>query len=913
MAEHPNTKSMRSESDLLVFVSSRMNDEMAEAREITVETIRGMDFGRPWAFEYTPASSQPADDTYLRMVREADLVIWLVGSETTQPVMAEINTAISAGRRLLVFRLPNEQQDSNTSRLIDRVGGVKWTRVARIEELAKDVRDSFSDEIVRAFRNASPPARSSRLEQEQRLSISRCKQVLTSLGVDETVATEMAADRAIGTQLSVSGAGAYTVVGPQGIGKTLAAEKLYQRSIESAKEDALQPTPLFVQARELTMSVKDYVEQSLDGHIDPFNPRIFLIIDGLDELGLSNAANLIRQISIYVDANPGVTVVSTARSLPGLSISGARIELATLDKEESLRLMGRVLGRPAENRDIYRWPQSVREALELPLFAVMIGALLRNNSELALASRWQLIELLARELLNQAEANSEDTDRLLQNLAVQSINTGRRVPLASISPVSAKQTLLKNSRLIDEVSNSVDFALPIFREWYAARALIEGSISLDDLVSIGDRWIPSLLVILGSGPEELQDQLFSHVIMSDPGLASLLIKEQTSHLMIPNVVPETSAQIVAEKVRSAMGQWKAALGDLYGEIGPVNDKGEVPTLGIELRSQYATLAWYAGRRGLKPIVTLENYNPFLRPDPDWRRPLGFQLSADGGGVSWWHYQKTHETLSQSLDDELTRHSLTLYSKEARRELAWNFALDVPRPMGSTPNAFPIIGVLEYIKSLGPNTTVGSYRGRDYRPRDLAVIAEHLAELRAEGITEVANPWPTEDIDIRSGFILNGYSDQRLLERATAIYEGALRIYQSTVERWFTCFAGRLSHYRLFPVRLAGWLVGTQDNSSIRGDKRGLVWYTRILPEGQQSEVVFQLTTSLSTLEIRELFNSEALLQEEELAFRAHRQGLPGEFSFSWTNSWLSELLQDYPATALATDWLRSDLRELGWK
>ena len=711
---------MRSESELLVFISSRMNKEMAEARTICVETIKGMSYGRPWAFEYTPASSDPAEDTYLRKVREADLVIWLVGSDTSQPVIAEINTAISAGRKLLVFRLPNEQDDPNTVSLINRIGEcAKWKRVARVEELEKDVRDSFSDEIVRAFRNASPPARTNRLEQERRLSIARCKQVLMSLDVDETVATEMAADRAIGTQLSVSGAGAYTVVGPQGIGKTLAAEKLYQRSIESAKEDALQPTPLFVQARELTTSVKDYVEQSLDGHIDPFNPRIFLIIDGLDELGLSKAANLIRQISIYVDANPGVTVVSTARSLPGLSISGARIELATLDEEESLRLMGRVLGRPAENRDIYRWPQSVRKALELPLFAVMIGALLRNNSELALASRWQLIELLARELLNQAEANSEDTDRLLQNLAVQSINTGRRVPLASISPVSAKQTLLKNSRLIDEVSNSVDFALPIFREWYAARALIEGSISLDDLVSIGDRWIPSLLVILGSGPEELQDQLFSHVIMSDPGLASLLIKEQTSHLMVPNVVPETSAQIVAEKVRNAMGQWKTALGDLYGEIGPVNDKGEVPTLGIELRSQYATLAWYAGRRDLKPIVTLENYNPFLRPDPDWRRPLGFQLSGDGGGVSWWHYQKTHGTLSQSLDDELTRHSLTLYSKEARRELAWNFAQDVPRPMGRTPTAFPISDVLDFIKSLSPNTTVGSYRERGYRPRNLA--------------------------------------------------------------------------------------------------------------------------------------------------------------------------------------------------
>ena len=913
MAEHPNTNIMRSEPDLLVFVSSRMNDEMAEARKITAETIRGIDFGRPWAFEYTPASSEPADDTYLRKVRESDLVIWLVGSDTTQPVIAEINTAISAGRKLLVFRLPNEQDDSNTVGLMQRVGNyTKWKRVARIEDLANEVRNAFSDEIVRAFRNASPPARSSRLEQERRLSISRCKQVLTSLDVDETIATQMAGDRAVGAQLSVSGAGAYTVAGPQGIGKTLAAERLYQRSIESAMEDALQPAPLFVQARELTMSIKDYVEQSLDGHIDPFNPRVFLIIDGLDELGLSKAANLIGQISIYVDANPGVTVVSTARTLPGLSISGERIELATLEEEESLHLMGRVLGKPVEELQIHQWPQSIRDSLKLPLFAVIVGALLRDNSKLSLASQGELVEQLAAKLVSQSEGNTEDLDRLLQTLAVESINSGARVQFASISPVSARQALLKNSRLVDEVSNSVDFTLPIYREWYAARALIEGTISLDDLVDISDRWIPALSVILHSGPEQLRDRLFSHLILSDPGLASLLLKEQSSNLMGLNLLPEASPHIIGEKIRGAMGEWKTALGDLYCEIGPINDAGEVPTIGIEVRPQSLTFSWYAGSAKLEPIVNLKDYKSDLRPDWDWPSIFSHRLSEHGSGEPWWHYQETQEALSQSLEDELTRHSLTLHSMEARRELAWNFALDVPRPMGRTPAVFPISDVLDYIKSFSPNTTVGSLRGRDYRPRDLAVIAEHLSELAEQGITEIANPWPTGDLPIVSGLILNGYSDQRLLERATAIYEGALRIYQSMVERWFTCFAGRLSHYRLFPVRLEGWLVATQDNSSIRGDTRGLVWCTRILPEGQQSEVVFQLATSLSTPEIRELFNSESLFNEEELAFRNHRQGLPGDFSFSWSNSWLSELLQDYPATDLATNWLLSDLRELGW-
>ena len=240
-----------------------------------------------------------------------------------QPVIAEINTAIAARRRLLVFRLPNEKQDSNTVDLINRVGNyAKWKRVSRIEELSKGVKDSFGDEIIQAFRNGVTPAYRSRLGQEHRTSIYRCKQVLTSLGVDESVATDMAYDGAMGAELSIPTPGSYTVIGPQGIGKTLAAERLYQRSIESALEDALLPVPLFIQARELAVPVKDHVEKSLDGQVDPFNPRVLLIIDGLDELGSSKAGSLIRQIDLYVNANPGVTAVSTARAIPGLSILG---------------------------------------------------------------------------------------------------------------------------------------------------------------------------------------------------------------------------------------------------------------------------------------------------------------------------------------------------------------------------------------------------------------------------------------------------------------------------------------------------------------------------------------------------------------------------------------------------------------
>ena len=75
-----NKEVYRSENDLLVFISSRMNHEMGPARIIAVDAIKRVECVRPWAFEFTPASSESADDAYLRKVREADFVVWLVGS-----------------------------------------------------------------------------------------------------------------------------------------------------------------------------------------------------------------------------------------------------------------------------------------------------------------------------------------------------------------------------------------------------------------------------------------------------------------------------------------------------------------------------------------------------------------------------------------------------------------------------------------------------------------------------------------------------------------------------------------------------------------------------------------------------------------------------------------------------------------
>ena len=89
-----------------------------------------------------------------------------------------------------------------------------------------------------------------------------------------------------------------------------------------------------------------HIEECLQGYAAPYNPRVLVIIDGVDELGSSRAMDIIRQIAAYVDANSEATLVATTRLLPGMSVTGQIVKLSPMEDEESLSLMQKVLGRP---------------------------------------------------------------------------------------------------------------------------------------------------------------------------------------------------------------------------------------------------------------------------------------------------------------------------------------------------------------------------------------------------------------------------------------------------------------------------------------------------------------------------------------------------------------------------------------
>ena len=97
---------------------------------------------------------------------------------------------------------------------------------------------------------------------------------------------------------------------------------------------------------------------------DCFRPSVqdvAVIIDGLDEVRVTEANRLLDDITAYSDAYPEGTIIVTSRPLPGLkSDVGQRLAMPTLDEQKCIDLTSRIAGREIELRDRYSWSESVR-------------------------------------------------------------------------------------------------------------------------------------------------------------------------------------------------------------------------------------------------------------------------------------------------------------------------------------------------------------------------------------------------------------------------------------------------------------------------------------------------------------------------------------------------------------------------
>ena len=706
-----------------------------------------------------------------------------------------------------------------------------------------------------------------------------------AVGVSREEAAALAADPAVGSapqQLAddlVSGTrnGRVTILSAGlGAGKSLALERVHQRALARLTEEPGAPLPVFLRARDVSGSLRGAVEAQASPIGDPFRRGCLLCLDGVEEPGFSRASDLLEEARELAGSWPTTAVLIASRPVQALGHEWEVEDLPPLSEEEAGRLYGRFSGADEPLPIPRNWPDSLKDAVRRPLFAILAGL---DHAERR--SDWHNPRSLGELMSGLVERALERTDfetaeAQLTRLAVLATDRGggpvQRAEVASPWQVRS----LRRSGLVveDERTGSIDFSLPILEEWFAAGAL--GSGAVDPEALSGDparlgRWRYPLAMAVGVLDHATASQVLTPIVRRSPSDAARAIADGLAKYGSVEDGAGPAPQEWARRIRQAMAAWIDGLGPLAALVAPVNEVSrgpaweasrpeEYPAEGLTLAplgvgatgGSISTLGWYRGGGRSQEVLELTEEGRMSEPPWHWPK-LHHLLSAPGRQPSWaWRH--TFDELAGELFELLNRRRIPLDDGlPAAREQAWLEARTSANGRRRAGEAISLDDLRFHLSHTGPDVSVLTVERPGRRPQRFYPRYMHaeLRRLREAGVSEMRPPWPTSDrapdspeLDRpgRSGVAVWAlYSPERLLERARVVFEQMLVTYRWIVERYFPRLAPAMATWVMLPARVTGTLYYGRMASNPTEDRPPVLsWYLDPLPEGAEDETAFGL-------------------------------------------------------------------------
>lgn len=883
------------ELPLLAFISSVMTDDLQWARDEVVAALDAVPFTVPWAFEFTPASPEEVVSGYLRRVREANFFIWLVSDEITQPVLDEINEALAADVPIVALLL-------HASARSDRVQEVmaKVRPRARYRELAEDdpavlraeLEHAMGDEIVRALRGLPSMSRLARVQELGRTSRARIIERLQAAGVPAAQAMTIADDPAVGPTLERGRPTAdrplVVVSSPVGAGKSLFGERMHQRYIERYLTEALAPVPVWIPARDAG-NLLTTVLAAAEGLGDARQQGAAIVIDGADEAGPAAAEQLLRRARTLVRTWPHTTVLMSTRPIPLIGDDDEIERVPELSTDEAREIVSRIAGSDITIGRFGTFAQPVREAVKRPLFAVLLGSAIREGRDLP-QSRAGLIAAL----VEQSSVRSA-SEAILRRLAVASLKRGGGpAPIVDVASPREVDDLLA-SRLVVRRGESLLFPLIIFAQWFAAGAVAEGEIALEDILqdeSSIDDWLYPFAICVARYRADQVDALLSGLARRIPGFCSRVIEEATTRWDVTDV-PAPPSLAAARAVRSATAAWADGIGTLGELIAPLSEDGALAPLGARANGANLILVWYWGPEQREDVFELPDDFSFFEAGYGW----GPGKFARPGGKPAWPWRWSLEGLSSQLERVLKERELPVRGTPLFSPALYQLVASINNHGALTADEFDIAAVQARIE---PDTDVLVGDMGEMYP--VTGLHADLQALLDEGKATLQCPFPGPDRDWNNGgWIWDPYSPERLLERTTAVYTLALEAFSYYVATYFASLANRMAIATTLPAVLRGTVAPPGG----RGLEGGPVirWHLEALSEGETSRVELELDPNMSFIGEHDEEQYEHLRQ-----MRPHAAKWLHHISYGS----VLDVFNVYDAAELTYTWLWSDLAGIDW-
>lgn len=681
------------------------------------------------------------------------------------------------------------------------------------------------------------------------------------------------------------------IVGEFGIGKSFAIDKICLDLLLRAENEFDLPIPISINAAQLDNDVQSYLEKIVVDNLREY----WIIVDGMDEVSVSIASNILENMRIATERWDNLRIILTSRPLSIFNNITEKIYLKGLSEEEALELVN-FINNQENYYHFHSFPKDIRVVIQRPLFAILLGLYLSKKKNLIPTTSGELLSYLIENALEKVEIKESHTKQLLMNLAMISTCHGN-VPVkkSEIGDIVEIRNLL-NSGIVIEENGYVSFVLPILNQWFAAKALSENMININQIIDNNnlDYWKYPLVILITIFKENTIDNILIEIAEKEPGFASILIEESIKKWGIHNDVTSLSAQECGEKIRMTMSAWIKSLDILADIIAPVDMHRNILPIGVRKVDEWLYTSWYRGREKLPEITILDRSRNVF----DWPARRG----ARPGDRSSWYWRWTLEELRGNLTKIIKNRSLPICTEIIYKELMWSTTLKIVKKGSLYTKSICLNEIksrLEREYQYIPDITI------DNKCVPMSMYMGYIADLESKGISVVECPLPGGDIENpKDNWVWSVYSDERLYLRTVKIYHEVIIGYKEIVETFFPVLKNRLRKYMFYPFILKGYFEKPKD-IGIRSVGPVLRWHLEPLPPEKTD---FILDIQIATKDSDDFNN---IVYEVDKKIKEYRHDNCMWLSVTRTDQAL-DIFGNTPVTDIIYKWLEKDLKLIDW-
>lgn len=713
------------------------------------------------------------------------------------------------------------------------------------------------------------------------------------------------------------GADVVVLTGDFGSGKSETAETWHRHAIAKLVGDGAAPAPVWLAARDITEPLRDAVTRNAGPDWQSRGARV--VVDGLDESDPARAQSLLDDARILAATDDNVQILLTARPGAVTPSDTEQIPAPMLSEETALALVGLAGG---GRHATCQWTSDMRSSVRRPFFALAAGVMLAKDD--APRGEADLIRALVENALangrERAAITTAETHAVLTALAVNLTNgdtDGLTFP---------HRQVVRSSRLgADGAGGTVRFSLPILQHWFAAQAILTGTVTPEHVLTdrrsfVRWRWAAAVATLSATSTSTL-DILISRWVTANPGATGWILREafgQGRHWRQPgdDVLDPTHSR---QRLLTAVRTWSDALGDLSGHVLFGVEAHKPVKLGATVTGTRLEFAVSEDTVESDSVVDVPpEVHPFTQSGPPGWWPL-FSGSAPHGDAWPWLFIRdriadaTLKTLERATDlgaDD------GVWVQEERYATACAL-LGRGGIFTSDLRADDIRRKIQGLFDLsgGPDEpALFHLQGRRAATdADLRDLLEHLDSM---GATVLRASVPPADVtNPGTSWVWSFYSREQLARLEVDVYGRACEAYDEVLAGAFSCFGWSLPRSGLAPFGMILFLADPPEGSampspSLTAARVPMPLLTRLAPQGPGTVWSENGRAVITPAPERVEHETLGSLMETTLEWLA-AQGREVFGGYGWTSTGARDMSKKRPASDIAARWLHDDLKSLG--